>query len=60
MLSATKLLTPDEAATRYGYTSTRAFLRAARSSGLPRVRLNARVIRFDPARLAEFDRKKAS
>lgn len=54
------LLTPIEAARRYGYRSERCFLRMARRTGLPRVRLNARVIRFSPAALDAWDRKKAA
>jgi predicted DNA-binding transcriptional regulator AlpA len=49
MNNARHLLTPPEAAQRYG-VSVRTLLALARSGAIPApVRLNQRVLRFDPA-----------
>jgi hypothetical protein len=54
------LLTPEEAMARIGgYKNRTAFIRAARRSGLPRIRINARVIRYDPIALEAWKRRRA-
>lgn len=52
------LLRPEEAAARLGYTSREAFVRSARRMGLRRIRLNARVIRYDPEQVDLFLRQR--
>lgn len=41
------LLSPQEVMVQLGYADRGSFMRMARASGLPRVRLNRRVIRFE-------------
>lgn len=43
----------------FGYTDRSAFLRMARASGLPRIRVNRRVIRFEPRALQTFIRRRS-
>ncbi len=53
------LLTPKEAMAIFGYRDRSAFLRMVRASGLPRVRVNRRVIRFEPRAIQAFLRRRA-
>lgn len=58
-LTGNPLLTPEEAMAFFGYTDRSAFLRMARASGLPRIRVNRRVIRFEPRALQTFIRRRS-
>jgi predicted DNA-binding transcriptional regulator AlpA len=61
MNQAPQLLTVDEVMARVGgYANRDAFVRAARKSGLPRIRINRRVIRFEPAAVDAWLRRKAA
>lgn len=54
------LLKPKAVAQRLGYADTKAFLQMARRKGLREIRLNARVIRFDPAAVDRWLEKRAA
>lgn len=55
------LLTPDELMARIGgYTSREAFMRAARKLGIPRVRINGRVTRYDPVAVDAWMRRRTT
>ena len=48
------LVSPEEVMSLLGYSDRDAFMRMARRSGLPRIRINARVIRFERPALAAW------
>ena len=55
-----RLLTPNEVMARLGgYKDRNAFLRMARSCGLPRIRINKRVIRFDSLAVEAWLRRRS-
>lgn len=45
------MLSADEVMRRFGYRCRSSFWQFVRSCGVPHVRLNSRVIRFEPAAL---------
>lgn len=48
MSTPLELLKPEQVMTRLGYKDRKSFLVMARKKGLRSIRINARVIRFDP------------
>ncbi len=57
-ISEVRLRTTKEMMAYLGYTDADAFLEFAKKSGLPRIRLNARRIMFDPVAVqAWLDRR---
>lgn len=57
--SIKRFLNTEEAAELFGYTSKNAFMRFVRESGIPHIRLNARVIRFRHEALEHWLSKRA-
>ena len=53
------LLTPSEAMSFLGYTDRGAFMRMVRRQGLPRCRINKRVVRFDRVALQIWVKKRS-
>jgi hypothetical protein len=54
------LLTPSQAMALMGYASQDAFMRMARRQGLPRIRINKRVTRFDRQAVNIWLRKRST
>lgn len=52
------LLSPDEVMAWLGYRNRDAFMRWVRKAGVPRVRINARVVKFDRSDVEAFLRRK--
>jgi predicted DNA-binding transcriptional regulator AlpA len=57
---ADALMKPEEVMARLGYTDRETFMRMARVQGLPRVRINKRVIRFDRMAVAAWIKRRGS
>jgi len=53
------LITPSEAMSFLGYTDRGAFMRMVRRQGLPRCRINKRVVRFDRVALQIWVKKRS-
>lgn len=52
-------LSPREAANWFGYKDVKSFLRFCYDNGVPCMRFNKRVIRFDVGELGDWRRKKS-
>lgn len=52
------LLSPDEVMAWLGYRNRDAFMRMVRKAGIPRVRINARVVRFYRSQIEAYIRRK--
>lgn len=51
-------LKPKQAAAWFGYTCIKSFLRHCRKVGIPFRKQNRRVIRFDPAEVRDWRKKR--
>jgi hypothetical protein len=52
------LLKPTEAMARLGYSNKQSFLRTVRENGIPCIKINRRVIRFDPVAIDRYLKKR--
>jgi len=52
------LLSPDEVMAWLGYRNRDAFMRMVRKAGIQRVRINARVLKFERSQVEAFLRRK--
>jgi predicted DNA-binding transcriptional regulator AlpA len=52
------LLSPEEVMAWLGYRNRDAFMRMVRKAGIPRVRINARVVRFYRSQIEAYIRRK--
>jgi len=53
------LMTPTEAMNLMGYSNREAFMRMVQRQGMPRVRINRRVTRFDRQALQKWLRRRS-